>query len=93
MADLSAIHPKAPMRQTLQQAAKTLLEQAAGSQHAIIININDGLTGFPHGVVQRDVRTKTTKVTVEHQSRADGKGRHVVVAQPKGTVLAAATWA
>jgi hypothetical protein len=80
------------MRETLQQAAKKLLTQPAGSEHAIQININDGLTGHPPGLPPRDARTKTTKVKVEHQSRPDGKKRVAVVAQDKGTVLAAATW-
>jgi hypothetical protein len=80
------------MRETLQQAAKRLLDKAPGSEHIIAINVNDGLTGFPNGFAPRDARVKTTTVVIDEQTRADGKKRLVVVAKPKGTVLATAAW-
>jgi hypothetical protein len=80
------------MRETLEQAAKKLLTQAVGTEDAITININDGLTGFAPGVSSRGARTRTTKVRVDVQTRPDGKKRHVVVAQLKGTVVASGSW-
>ena len=80
------------MRETLQQAAKKLLSEPAGTEKAIEINVNDGLTGFPPGMSPRGVRTKTTTVRVVAATRADGKKRTTVIALPKETVLAASDW-
>lgn len=79
------------MRETLQQAAKNLLNEPVGTERTITININDGLTGLAPGGSARDARTKSTKVRVDAQSRPDGKKRTAVVSE-KGEVLAASTW-
>ena len=80
------------MRETLQQAAKKMLTEPAGTERTIEINVNDGLTGLPPGLSPRGIRMKQTTVRVEAQKRADGKSRTIVTALPKGTVVASTDW-
>lgn len=79
------------MRQTLQDAAKSLLTEPVGTERQIVINTNDGLTGFPPGMSGRGFRTKTMSVVVEHQTR-DGKVRPIVKETGKGVVVATGAW-
>ncbi|HEY4224048.1 MAG TPA: hypothetical protein VGO62_21985 [Myxococcota bacterium] len=80
------------MRETLQQAAKKLLKDPAGTEKVIAINVNDGLTGFPPGMSDRGARVKQNTVKVLAETRADGKKRSVVRLVGKDTVLAAGDW-
>ncbi len=80
------------MRETLQQAAKKLLGEPAGTERTIEINVNDGLTGLRPGEPPRNARLKRTLVRVVAATRADGKKRSVVMSLPKEKVLAAGEW-
>jgi hypothetical protein len=79
------------MRQTLNDAAKTLLTKPLGTETNIVINISDGLTGLPPGPPARGSRQRTVDVRVELQTR-EGKTRTAVVSVDKGVVLASTTW-
>lgn len=80
-------------RETIQQSAKRLIAEPVGTERTIIINTNDGLTGYPPGASQRGARMKDNVVRVGLQTRADGKKRTTVVLVGKGTVLATGPWA
>ena len=80
------------MRETLQQAAKKMLTEPVGTERALIINVDDGLTGVPPGASQRGLRTKNTTLRVDAKVRADGKKRRVVVSLPKGSLVIAGEW-
>lgn len=79
-------------RETLQQVAKKMLKEPAGTERNVAINTNDGLTGLPPGMSPRGARMKDNTVRVNEEKRADGKKRSVVVLVGKGTVLAASDW-
>lgn len=79
-------------RETLQQAARRMLNDPVGSEKIVAINTNDGLTGLPPGNTARGARVKNNAVRVDEQTRADGKKRSVVILVAKGTVLAASDW-
>ena len=80
------------MRETIQQVAKKLLEEPAGTERVVEINVNDGLTGVPPGMSPRGLRFKSTTLRVDTATRADGKKRKVVTAPPKPAALAAGDW-
>jgi hypothetical protein len=79
-------------RETIQQAAKRLLTEPVGTERTVIINTNDGLTGYAPGASQRGARMKDNLVRVDQQARPDGTKRITVVLVAKGTVLAASAW-
>ncbi len=83
------------MRETIQQAVERLLTEPVGSEHTLIINTSDGLTGLPPGMHARQSRGRTVIVTIEEQTRPkDAKKRiaGVETVKDKKVVIAATTW-